>query len=764
MKFSDGNWLIPDNLDLLNPVFVHDVRIVGEELVAMLATRELKTRGDQLNLPVFTLRLSAPAEGVIGVRLSRHLGGLTKGPDFDLNRATGIARIEMGEEKVTLRAGGLSAVLPRTGRYTLDFLRDDKRITGSAYKAAGHASDVREDSVWVYERLDLAVSENVYGLGERFSPFVKNGQSVEIWNRDGGTGTDQAYKNIPFFMTSKGWGVFVNHPGRVEFEIATEKVSKAQFSVAGESLEYFIIDGPTPKEVLTRYTGLTGRPALPPAWSFGLWLSTSFTTKYDEVTVKSFVDGMRQRGIPLQVFHFDCYWMRGFHWCDFEWDPETFPDPEGQLGRMKEDGTNICVWINPYISQHTETFEEGKAKGYFLKRKDGSVWQWDLWQSGMAIVDFTNPDACEWYCGHLRRLMAMGVDAFKTDFGERIPTEDVVWFDGSDPERMHNYYAYLYNKVVFEMMQAERGDNAIVFARSGSVGSQKFPVHWGGDCDSNYQSMAESLRGGLSLGLSGFGFWSHDIGGFEGTASPDVYKRWCAFGLLSSHSRLHGSESYRVPWAFDEEAVDVLRHFTQLKCRLMPYLFPKAIEAHEAGVPMMRAMVLEFPDDPGAVGLDRQYMFGDRLLVAPVFSADGVVDVYLPPGRWTHLLSGVEKAGGWHRETHDAFSLPLYVRENTLLAVGAQDDVVTYDYAEDVTLELYALGDGETVSCTVDGAAPLTVTASRKGAEIAVTAQGGGSWNLLLVGEKAHSADGAGTAQDRGTLFAGKPQLVLTID
>ncbi len=764
MKFSDGNWLIPENLKLRQPAQVHEVTVEGDQIRAIVASRELKTRGNQLDVTLFTMRLFSPGEGVIGVSIAHHMGGMPQKPEFELTRTPGAARVELSEDFATLHSGALSVRLPRSGAYALDFLRDGARLTGARFKAGGYALDRREDDAYMFERLDLAVGENVYGLGERFSAFVKNGQSIDIWNRDGGTGTEQAYKSIPFFLTNRGWGLFVNHPGRVEFEIGSEKVSKAQFSVKGERLEYFVIDGPTPKQVLSRYTGLTGRPALPPVWSFGLWLSTSFTTRYDETTVRSFVDGMRQRGIPMQVFHFDCFWMRGMHWCDFQWDPETFPDPEGQLGRMKDDGSNISVWINPYIAQLSPLFEEGRDRGYLLRRPDGSVWQWDLWQPGMAIVDFTNPDACDWYCGHLKGLMDMGVDAFKTDFGERIPT-DVVWHDGSDPERMHNYYAYLYNKTVFEFMQRERGDDAIVFARSATVGGQKFPVHWGGDCDSNYESMAESLRGGLSLGLSGFGFWSHDIGGFEGTAPPDVYKRWCAFGLLSSHSRLHGSDSYRVPWAFDEESVDVLRHFTELKCRLMPYLYAAAIEAHENGTPMMRAMFLEFPEDPGAVALDRQYMLGEALLVAPVFDRDGKVDVYLPRGRWTHLLSGVEKKGGWHRETHDVFSLPLYVRENTLLPVGARDDTVDYDHADGVTFELYALGDGKSAMCTVAGknGDGLRVTVRRAGREILVEAEGTRPWQLLVVGQEVACAESRPVGEARGTLVEGRALLRLEL-
>jgi hypothetical protein len=286
--------------------------------------------------------------------------------------------------------------------------------------------------------------------------------------------------------------------------------------------------------------------------------------------------------------------------------------------------------------------------------------------AGLAIYDFTNPEACQWYADKLKGLVAMGVDCFKTDFGERIPT-DVQWFDGSDPQKMHNHYAFIYNELVWNVLKETVGEKeAVLFARSASVGAQQFPVHWGGDCYANYESMAESLRGGLSIGMSGFGFWSHDIGGFENTAPAHVYKRWCAFGLLSSHSRLHGSKSYRVPWAYDDESCDVVRHFTQLKCRMMPYLYRQAALANEFGTPMLRAMMLEFPDDPACDYLDRQYMLGDSVLVAPVFSEAGDVQFYLPEGRWTHLWHNDELPGSrWHKQNHDALSLPVYVRDNT---------------------------------------------------------------------------------------------------
>ncbi|UUZ80135.1 alpha-xylosidase [Paenibacillus sp. P26] len=623
-------------------------------------------------------------------------------------------------------------------------------LTSSGFKSMGYVLS-EDGQTYMKEQLGLSVGECVYGLGERFTPFVKNGQSVEIWNRDGGTSTEQAYKNVPFYLTSKGYGVFINHPELVSLEVGSEKVSKVQFSVPGEVMDYYLIGGGSMKQVLNHYTALTGRPALPPAWSFGLWLTTSFTTNYDEATVTSFVDGMAERDVPLHVFHFDCFWMKEFHWTNFEWDDRVFPEPEQMLQRLKSKGLKICVWINPYIAQRSKLFDEGMENGYLLKKPNGDVWQWDLWRPGMGVVDFTNPEACEWYAGYLRKLVDMGVDSFKTDFGERIPT-DVVYYDGSDPLKMHNYYSFLYNKLVFGVLEEKLGKGeAAVFARSATAGGQQFPVHWGGDCSAEYESMAESLRGGLSLGLSGFGFWSHDIGGFESTSTADLYKRWIAFGLLSSHSRLHGSRSYRVPWMYGEEAVDVTRFFTKLKCSLMPYLYGASVQATEAGLPVMRAMVLEFGEDPACDYLDRQYMLGDSLLVAPVFSPDGIVGFYLPEGTWTHFLTGESVEGGmWKREQHGYLSLPLYVRPNSIIPVGRENSRPDYDFADGVEFHVFELEEGQSASSTVyspKGERELSVTAVREGGRATVDIDYAGQakpWSLLWRGlSEVRSVEGA---------------------
>ncbi|WP_291379361.1 alpha-xylosidase [Demequina sp.] len=710
MKFTDGFWQLRPGVTAAYAQEAYDVTADGDSIVVTAPAKRIQTRGNVLNLPVLTTTLTPVADGVIKVRIEHHTG--VKAPRrFEVNEQRAAGSLAITDEEGVVTAGGLRAVIKRGAPWDLSFWHGDTRLTGSGHKAQGYVTladgaPVATDPAgvagvtttglapartYVHEQLDLGVGELIYGLGERFGPLVKNGQTVESWNADGGTSSEQAYKSIPFYLSSDGYGVFVNQPEHVSFEVGSESVERVQFSTAGEALEYFVIDGPTPKDVIDRYTALTGRPAEVPAWSYGLWLSTSFTTDYDEGTVNSFVDEMRDRGIPLSVFHFDCFWMREFNWTDLEWDARVFPDPKGMLHRLHtERDLHISAWINPYIAQRSALFAEGKQKGYLVKRADGSVFQWDWWVAGMGLVDFTNPDAVRWFQDKLRALLSQGVDALKTDFGERIPT-DVVWHDGTDPMVMHNLYAQLYNKAVFELLVEERGErDAVVFARSSTAGGQQFPVHWGGDNTSSFPSMAETLRGGLSLASSGFGYWSHDIGGFEGTPDPAVFKRWAAFGLLSSHSRLHGSDSYRVPWAFDEEAVAITAKFTQFKNTLMPYLYAASADAAAKGVSVARPMFFEFPDDPSVAYLDRQYMLGGELLVAPVMSASGEVQFYLPHGTWTNIWTGETVPGGnWLTETHGFETLPVYVREGAAIGIGAHADRPDYDYLDGLTVRLY---------------------------------------------------------------------------
>ena len=779
MLFGNGCWLQKEGCACFTPQEVYFENTEATKVTLCLPTSRIVNRGCTLGGINLTMVITSPAPDVLRVQTYHHLGVKKREPEFELyQKEEQSLTVTSDEEKLTVTSGGLTLEIGKKNWY-MAYRRGNEVITRSAAKDLacmktdwkGDAYDKGDGTeTYMRQQLTMGVGELIYGLGERFTAFTKNGQSVAIWNEDGGTSTYQSYKNIPFYISNKGYGVFVNHPEKVEFEIGTEQVTKTAFSVEGGYLDYYLFNGPSMKEVLERYTDLTGKPSLPAPWTFGLWLSTSFTTNYDEETVMSFVDGMLDRGIPLRTFHFDCFWMKEFHWTDFVWDSRVFPDPKGMLSRIKAKGLNICVWINPYIAQESCLFAEGMEKGYFVKRTNGDVWQWDMWQPGMALVDFTNPEACAWYQEKLAGLLDMGVDCFKTDFGERIPVDGIEYFDHSDAKKMHNYYTYLYNKTVYDILEKKRGKGeAVLFARSATVGGQKFPVHWGGDCWSDYESMEESLRGGLSLLMSGFGFWAHDIGGFESTSTPDVYKRWVAFGLLSSHSRLHGSTSYRVPWAYDEEAVDVVRFFTRLKARLMPYLYKTAIQANKTGVPTMRSMVLEFTEDRTCHYVDKQYMLGDSLLVAPIFNEESLADYYLPAGRWTDFFTGEVKEGGrWIQEKHGYLSVPLLVKENSIVAIGAHDDKPDYDYGEDAELRIYEPVAGTTVTEIVygmDGSEEIRISVTTEEGKISVSVETGKTVSVRLVNRKANAVENAEMqVTDKDTVLtkiAGKAVVTL---
>ena len=662
MKFDHGYWKLLPGTEAIHPISIVDVRVEADALEIVGHSHPIRGRSDFVHGTTITARFTSPMPNVIRVQLTHFKGRKQRKPAFDLNYELTDPDVCVGKDgqHAWLKSGALTVSAPTEGNWGFAFERAGRPLTASEQRAIGLFT--QNGKTYLREQLSLQPGETIYGLGEKFGPFVKNGQSFDSWNEDGGTSTDLSYKNVPFYITNRGYGVLVNHPGRVSYEIESHWVGRVQFSVEGHSLDYYVFGGPTMKDALDQYTALSGRPALLPDWSFGLWLSTSFQTSYDEETIISNIERMEALGIPITVFHFDCFWMKELTWTSLIWDERNFPDPARLLRRIREKGIRVCLWINPYIAEASPMFDEGMEHGYLLQTLEGDVYQVDDWQPGIALVDFTNPAAREWFATKLQALVDMGVDAFKTDFAERIPL-NVRYCDGSDPERMHNYYTYLYNQTVYEVLEQANGKGqAVLFGRSATSGNQKYPLHWGGDNLSTYPSMAETLRGGLSLGLCGYGFWSHDISGFVGKATPDLYKRWVAFGLLSSHSRLHGESTARMPWIFDDEAGDVLCFFNRLKTRLMPYLLDAAQEAHDHGWPVLRAMVLEYPDDLTCRHLDMQYMLGSALLVAPIFDPSGIVAYYLPDGEWRHLLTGeVVQGGRWRKEQYDYFSLPVWV-------------------------------------------------------------------------------------------------------
>lgn len=690
MKFTDGYWLVKEGFQINSLIEIVDTIVEKNKVTLFVAPKKITHRGDTLDGGLITIEVSAPYKDTFKVTQEHFKGIYNNDSKFTVIDEELELFVEENSSDITILNGNAKIVFSKK-EWSVKYYLGEKYITGNSWRSTAYIRGTTQS--YMREQFDISTNEHIYGLGERFTPFVKNGQVVDIWNEDGGTATEQSYKNIPFYVSTKNYGLFVNHSEKVSFEVASEVVSRVSVTVPNEKLEYYMILGENMNEILSKYCSLTGKPALPPVWSFGLWLSTSFTTNYDENTVNHFIDKMEEYKIPLSVFHYDCFWMKEFEWMNFSFDGRVFPNPKEMIEKLKRKGLKICCWINPYIAQKSPLFKEAMEKEFLIKRTNGDVWQWDKWQAGMGIVDFTNPSAKKWYQDKLREMMEIGIDSFKTDFGERIPT-DVKYFDNSDPFKMHNYYTQIYNEAVFEVLKEKKGKDALVFARSATVGGQKFPVHWGGDCSSNYASMAESLRGGLSLTMSGFGFWSHDISGFENTATPDVYKRWSQFGLLSTHSRLHGNTSYRVPWNFDDEAVEVVKFFSELKCSLIPYLYNSAINTSKTGVPSMSSMVLNFQEDLNCRYLELQYMLGNSILVAPIFNEQSIAEYYLPKGKWTHLISGEIKEGGhWYKETYDYFSLPVYVKENTILPVGTIKNKTSYNFKENIEFNFYFVSD-----------------------------------------------------------------------
>ena len=383
MKFTNGYWLMRDNIEPLFAVEYADHRIQGDQLTVYAATRHVNDRGDCLNSGLLTIRFTSPMEDVIHVSITHFDGARYDGPFVPVSRQPVSPVIREEENKLIYQSGALRAEISREpSAWSVTYYEGQERLTDSSWRNMAYMKDRDSKKTYMTEQLAIDVDELIYGMGERFTPFVRNGQTVEMWNEDGGTASEIAYKNVPFYITSKGYGVLVDNEGDAAFEVASEKVERVQFSVEGERLDYYLIGGGTPKGTIQKYTELTGKPALPPAWSFGLWLSTSFTTNYDEETTGNFIRGMEERQIPLHVFHFDCYWMDAYEWCNFQWDPKTFPDPKAMLKRYHDRGLKICVWINPYIGQKSPLFGEAMEGGYLIRRRDGSVWQTDLWQAG----------------------------------------------------------------------------------------------------------------------------------------------------------------------------------------------------------------------------------------------------------------------------------------------------------------------------------------------------------------------------------------------
>ncbi len=614
---------------------------------------------------------------------------------------------------------------------------DDTKHNGRTFECApiGWTGDASTETC-LRETIALAPDEKLYGFGERFVPINQRGLQFESWMDDaGGVSSQRAYKNVPFFLSSQGYGVFINTTRRIHYCLGSQSTISAMFEVTGSELDYFVIAGPMPGDIIRRYWDLTGQPSVPPYWTFGFW-SSRYGYR-NRAGVEEVADGYRARHIPCDVIHLDPWWMGGpDRWCTLVWDTQAFPDPAGLIARLRQQGFRVSLWINPYVPQGTPLFEEGLAEGYFVAHPKGGPYLHAGWEEGMpptAFVDFTNPRSVVWWQAKLKPLLDMGVATFKTDFGEWAP-EDGVYHDGTPGAEAHNLYPLLYNRAVFELVNAHSDGRGVVWARSATAGSQRYPVHWGGDPRTTFDHMAATLRGGLNLGLSGFPFWSHDIGGFARDSQPALYTRWAQFGLFSSHARAQG-QTAREPWAFGAEAEDTFRRYAQLRYRLLPYIYSMAVEATHTGRPVLRALLFDYPDDPTTHTLDLQYLFGDSFLVAPVFAEQADMPVYLPAGSWIDYWTGAAYDGpGWITTRAPLDTLPLFVKHGAIIPLGPEINHTGERPLEALTLDIYPATAGD-LSLYTEDEPPIQVAYQNRDGELVLSVDGyRGSLRVWLNG------------------------------
>jgi len=528
-----------------------------------------------------------------------------------------------------------------------------------------------------FEALELEQDESIYGLGERFDALVRNGRTVDFANKDAvGTTSRRTYVNVPFFLSTRGYGLFLNSGARTDWQVGSRDMSALEFGVMDGQLDYFVIAGQTPARILRGYCGLTGFSKLPPLWSFGLWMSRNSYVSWD--VAEEVARTIRTQDIPCDVLHLDTAWFNRDWNCDLKFSRERFPDPQAHMAKLREDGFHISLWQYNFIPPNEDNthYQEAVRGGYLSKHPDGTPYQLpDTCQGSWTrdvTVDFSNPEARTWYAEKIAGLIRMGAGTIKTDFGEGI-AEDAC-YHSIQGRHFHNTYSLLYNHVVAGAIRSVSGED-LVWARSGTAGSQRYPLHWGGDSQCTFEALAATLRGALSIGISGIPFFSHDIGGFIGTPTDELYVRWAQLGLFSSHSRCHGAgdNNYREPWRFSPEACEIFRYYAKLRYSLMPYIYAQAEKCTKTGLPMMRALYLSYPEDRNVRTIDDEYLFGDDLLIAPVLkplARTNVRQVYLPAGAWYDYFTRerIESTGMWIRRQVDLKTMPIYVKEGTRLS------------------------------------------------------------------------------------------------
>jgi len=503
----------------------------------------------------------------------------------------------------------------------------------------------------------LSPGEKIFGCGESFTEFNKRGQRVVLWTDDSnGTQNETMYKPIPFFISSCGYGMFVHSSAPITIDFGRYFSGINSIMLGDDELDLFVFIG-QPKEIIAEYTALSGRSPMPPLWSFGLWMSRC--TYFSETQVRDVAAKLRQNRIPCDVIHIDTGWFETDWRCDYEFSKSRFSDPAQMISDLKAQGFRVSVWQLPYFTPLNRLFSELVTNNLVVRDPKGNLPYED------AVLDFSNPATIEWYQSKLAKLLQLGVGAIKVDFGEAAPLNG-VYASGRTGFYEHNLYPLRYNKAVADITKKVTGET-IIWARSAWAGSQRYPVHWGGDAESTDQGMAATLRAGLSLGLCGFTFWSHDVGGFVSRPSPGLYLRWLAFGALSSHMRCHGTAP-KEPWEYGAETMNAARRIIEMRYRLMPYIYAQAKASAGQGLPMLRALFVEYPDEPGAWHVDDEYLFGTDILVAPLLhEGERVRWVYLPQNTWIEYHTGKSYSPGWHKIAAGELPVIMLVRDGAAI-------------------------------------------------------------------------------------------------
>ncbi|MCO6147961.1 alpha-xylosidase [Flavobacterium sp. NRK1] len=558
----------------------------------------------------------------------------------------------------------------------------------------------------------LEPDEKIFGCGESFTQFNKRGQKVVLWTDDAnGVQNETMYKPIPFYMSSRGYGVFMHTSSPITVDFGKYWAGANKMMIGDDEADLFIFIG-EPKDILDQYTDLTGKATMPPLWSFGFWMSR--ITYFSEKEGREVAKNLRKYKIPSDVIHFDTGWFDVDWRNNYEFASKRFDDASKMMADMKKDGFNVCLWQLPYFTPKNTLFNEIVDNNLAVKDRKGNLPYED------AVLDFTNPETVKWYQGKLKHLFDQGVAVFKVDFGEAAPA-DGIYSNGRTGFYEHNLYPLRYNKAVAEVTKREKG-YTLIWARSTWAGSQRYPLHWGGDAATTNSAMSATLRGGLSLGLSGFSFWSHDVGGFVTKSPENLYKRWTPFGMLTSHVRSHG-EPPTEPWLYSEDFLNSFRKADNMRYELMPYIYAQAKDCSERGLPMMRAMFVEFPNDPGSWLIDNQYMFGSDMLVAPLFEEVTERDVYLPEGTWIDYQTKKVYQGGWHKIKAGDIPIIALVKNGTVLPhIKLAQSTKDMDWTR-LTLKVYAAEGTNTATGKIylpDGDKAQTVTATKSGSSFEV--------------------------------------------